>query len=791
MVRPAFHVSTKVMIMFDPFMLQLGQMFALRPTLQSLGITQAQLDQHYQGVLEHYCEQLIGFFTGGDTRRFSRWRHLAQRLEQRLRIARRTLDTASARRRIRAVLDWPDSGEREQKTAGRSPQVYLITRHGCLGLAITGSNGTPWVFTLARGLESVDDDTALFAGAERLEHDVFEGWALGALEGALQRIAAIDPNAFPTLAALDRQLAWASGFGDLLEPQAERDSLRFELEQQLPAWLKNASPSGRLAYSQWLEVSARFHEKSAGASVLDDLQPAGAAQRDVDTQESALHQALFAGQLALQLRRLTLECSLQHQANITHEGYRTMRASVSSFAYRRLRGVPIAFMPLLDGSGYLVGPPTDTQGPWLVLRPQASQVIEQVAVAPNAGVALVEPFKVFYRTGLARWLPLLEPPLHTLARLKQVGGNLQGACEATRTWRCEVSLLRNLALMLVCPGTLHPADNPDAHPRVKRLDSAWAGARKALSVVQGAWLAALQRPAASTVGELIGEGEHKGLYRLDSALIYNRDDNHFNVLSNIRIAPVVNVTVVEHQIVDKHEHPTVYGPGIARDARDRWRFQRAPRLRRDTEWLNPAARRATDAGNALSASLPVLFSDAERASKVPGTLAVEVEEGLERKALEFDHAANEIQRNPGSAELTSRLRDEARQLRARGRYLRIEMTRHTLTPTLGDVQYLFEQKVIRIRRVDGRVAETIEGALDYLQEYEVLDLTEGERPLWYAHFHYASLEVADDYPTAAHLKIAAQRRLGREYQRGTGGTVYRAPITNAAGRRMFLGAPAQ
>ena len=759
--------------MFDPFMLQLGQLFALRPTLQSLGITQARLDQHYQGVLEHYCEHFIAFFTGADTRRFSRWRHLAQQLERRLRTARRELKTAPAREMVKAVLDYPDSGEREQQLGDRSPQVYLTVQHGCLALAMLRGNAQSLIFTLGRGLEIGEGTTTLPANAERLAHNVFEEWALGALEMALQRIAWVDPGEFATLAALDRQLAWASGLTDFLEPQVEQDSLRFELEQQLPSWLKNASSSGRLAYSQWLEALARFHETSRGGSVVE-----------ADAQEAP---ALFARQLGLQLRRLTLEGSLRNEAKITHEGYRTMRAAVNTFAsHRRLRGVTMEFMPLLDGSGYLLGRATNLQGPWLVVRPEAQQVVEQVALAPDAGPPLVDPFSVLYHAGIARWLPLLEHPLHSLARLKQIGGNLQGTCDAERNWRCEVSLLRNLAVLLVWPGTLHPGEAFDAHPRVKRMDTAWAGARKALSVEQNKRLAALKRPAPPLLGEPIADGVHKGLHRVGGVLIYNKDENHFNVLSNIRFAPAVSVTVVEHQIVDNPEQPAVYGPGIAADTRGRWQFRRAPRLRRDTDQLSPAARRAISAGTALSATLPALLGDATRQSQAPRTVAVEVEEGLERHARRFDDAAQAIQRASSTAPLSAQLRAEAEQLRAHGCYLRIEMARHTLTPTLGDVQWLLEQKVIRIQRVAGRVPETIDGVVDYLQEYAVLDLTDGERPLWYAHFHYPNAQAADDQPKAAHLKTAAQRKLGREYERETGHKVYRGPITNASGRRVFL-----
>ncbi|PRW95753.1 hypothetical protein C7A07_25505, partial [Pseudomonas fragi] len=110
-------------------------------------------------------------------------------------------------------------------------------------------------------------------------------------------------------------------------------------------------------------------------------------------------------------------------------------------------------------------------------------------------------------------LPILEHPLQTVARLGQIGGNLQGACEAEPDWRCEVSLLRNVALLLVCPGTLQPDEVHAARPRVKRLDGAWAGARQVLSVKQQDQLRSLRRTS-PTLAERVTSGIHKGLHRL-------------------------------------------------------------------------------------------------------------------------------------------------------------------------------------------------------------------------------------------------------------------------------------
>lgn len=353
-------------------------------------------------------------------------------------------------------------------------------------------------------------------------------------------------------------------------------------------------------------------------------------------------------------------------------------------------------------------------------------------------------------------------------------------------------MLRDLALLLVCPGTQLTSENRDAHPLVKRLDSDWAGARQVLSVRQTRQLSELRRQLPA-ITELVTSGIHKGLHilrngahRQGEPLIYNKDENQFYVLSDNQI----NINIHVHRLFDSTQQPVKYGPYIEADSNDQWHIQRAPRFKRDLEGLKPAARQAMNTGNTLSNTFPSLLSDADRQSRVPGALAVEAQESLERHANAFDSAARAIQSARGNAPLASQLQAQARQLRAKGRSLRIEMTRQRPAPTVGDVEYLLAQRVIRIRKLDGRVPEIIDGKTDFLQEYEVQDCSDGNKPLWYAHFHYTSLDAADDHPTAAHLKTAAQRGQGREYELRTGQKVYRAPISNATGRAIFLSAPA-
>jgi hypothetical protein len=57
-----------------------------------------------------------------------------------------------------------------------------------------------------------------------------------------------------------------------------------------------------------------------------------------------------------------------------------------------------------------------------------------------------------------------------------------------------------------------------------------------------------------------------------------------------------------------------------------------------------------------------------------------------------------------------------------------------------------------VRNAKGRIKT--KKRQDYFQEYQVLDTTNRDRPLWLAHFHYDSLESLPEQFTAAHLKIA-------------------------------------
>lgn len=741
----------------DSLQLRISQLFALRPTLGALGITQAQLNEDTESVLEYYAEQLIDFFCGPDTESGNRWRQLSQMLAQRLRkVLQKQVDPIT-RSMLQTLLTYPDSGERTPAL-----EAYGIRRHNVLALAIVGAEKA-LVYTVGHGLETVDSTTQaqVLENAERLEHDVFEGWALCALEAVLQRIDAIDFSDALRLEDLDRQLAWATRCNDFFQQGPEQETLR----QQLPLWLKEGSPAGRLAYSKLLVAMAGAHRKYCAKSLLDDL-----------PEDDIAHQACFARDLALQLRRVALEYSLQGLAGVTLDGYYRLRAAVKTYAtHRHVQGEPMGFRRLMDESGYLIGAQNDEAGPWLAFRPWSAQVFQQVVTPPASGPVLVEPFAELFRDRQA---------------LADSHFNAQIAPDLELDWRTDIGQRRTVALLLVSPDTPPVLEPATEHLRFKRLDAEWAGAGKALSVVQQHRLGALKRPL--RVGTLIREGAHRGLHILNRVLILNKDENHFNVLSNNHINTVISINQPVHRLVDNPERPVNVGPYIAANPEDVWEIQRAPRFKRDVEGLSVRGHKSFGAAQALLARV----NSASEQPAQPTTPPVEVEEQFERHARALNDAAIHLlhftqRRNtPASAALITHLQARAEQLRSEGRRRRIDLVRSSQTPTVGDVEYLLGEHAIRIRRLNGRVLESIDGAVDYLQEFEVLDLIEGNRPLWYAHFHYPTLQTAEDQPSKAHLKLAAQRRMGRVFEQaekdaGRSTRVYRGPIGTPVGRRIF------
>jgi hypothetical protein len=159
-------------------------------------------------------------------------------------------------------------------------------------------------------------------------------------------------------------------------------------------------------------------------------------------------------------------------------------------------------------------------------------------------------------------------------------------------------------------------------------------------------------------------------------------------------------------------------------------------------------------------------------SKVTGyarqdMLPVDLEHMLGSEATELSTRANAIARLSPAEPLVVQLQDQAQELISLGRTLRIDQSLRSRTPTEGYLDYLLQQKMLDIRKEGAMRAlgKRADGRKDFLQEYEVRDLTANPpRTLWYAHFHYTSDKVPFHDFVKAHLKLPEQRNLGLQWQ---------------------------
>lgn len=129
---------------------------------------------------------------------------------------------------------------------------------------------------------------------------------------------------------------------------------------------------------------------------------------------------------------------------------------------------------------------------------------------------------------------------------------------------------------------------------------------------------------------------------------------------------------------------------------------------------------------------------------------------LEQLASNVEQAQARIVAGGGTrlpvATLSMELNGAAERLRAQGIAVRAELLKHR-QPRQAYLQWLLENDQVRVARNDqGRIRT--KKRQDYFQEYQILDSTDQDRPLWLAHFHYDSLADPPEQFTAAHLKIA-------------------------------------
>lgn len=92
--------------------------------------------------------------------------------------------------------------------------------------------------------------------------------------------------------------------------------------------------------------------------------------------------------------------------------------------------------------------------------------------------------------------------------------------------------------------------------------------------------------------------------------------------------------------------------------------------------------------------------------------------------------------------------------------MRTRQSLSTKKPTDGMLDDLVSQNVLEIRKTSPieNLGKRPDGRIDYLQEYEIWDLTATPpKVLWYAHFHYAKAASAVGEFEKAHLKLPEHR----------------------------------
>lgn len=172
-------------------------------------------------------------------------------------------------------------------------------------------------------------------------------------------------------------------------------------------------------------------------------------------------------------------------------------------------------------------------------------------------------------------------------------------------------------------------------------------------------------------------------------------------------------------------------------------------------------------------------------------LPVDLEHLMLSEASELRIRADRIAEGQPQSSLVTRLREKAAMLVESGRQLRIRQTLASDTPSEAMLDYLLQVEAVEVIRL-GRPVELPkrpDGRSDFLQEYEIRDLTQGiARPLWYAHFHYGNAQPVFDNFVKAHLKTAAQRRLGLQWQQTQGDNaerIWRGDIGKPLVRKHF------
>ena len=143
-------------------------------------------------------------------------------------------------------------------------------------------------------------------------------------------------------------------------------------------------------------------------------------------------------------------------------------------------------------------------------------------------------------------------------------------------------------------------------------------------------------------------------------------------------------------------------------------------------------------------------------------LPVDLEHMMVSEAGELSRRALIIEDISPHNAVIQQLRDKATELTATGRQMRTRQSLDYKNPTDGMLDDLAQQNAVESvkREPMKNLGKRPDGRTDYLQEYEIRDLTATPaQVLWYAHFHYTKAAPAFGEFEKAHLKLPEHRFL--------------------------------
>lgn len=175
---------------------------------------------------------------------------------------------------------------------------------------------------------------------------------------------------------------------------------------------------------------------------------------------------------------------------------------------------------------------------------------------------------------------------------------------------------------------------------------------------------------------------------------------------------------------------------------------------RDPARLVADARKRLDAQSAYLAKV--------RTYAEQNMLPVDLEHMMVIEADDLLRRAHDIEALTSRDPVIRLLRDKAAELKTIGRQLRTRQALRTRNPNDGVLVDLLDQQAVDIRKpaLLKPLGKRPDGRTDYLQEYEIHDLT--QKPpslLWYAHFHYTKAAPVFGEFEKAHLKLPEHRFL--------------------------------